>query len=175
MPNNSKVIIMNNMRTYVTKKKFDKVTVESITKSCNLTRGSFYYHFQNKYDLIEKMFLDDVGEFTYDTDDDFFDNMQRLLDALVLHREYYVEAFKVFEFRAFLYRFFESTVAQWLEPKSGISFDLSQKLSVTRLVSYGWTAYICKWGHEGFHGDTVELNSLFRDSMNFIYRDQNNS
>lgn len=167
MAHNSKSIIMDTMRELATKGKFDKATVDSITKASELTRGSFYYHFQNKYDVIEQMFVYDVGEFTFQTDEEFFTSMERVLCALVEHRAYYVKVFTIFEFRAYLYRYFEDVVGKWFAPKAGVDFQPDQLRFVTRLIAYGWTAFICKWGGEGFRESPAELIALFRSVQLF--------
>ena len=35
------------------KKSFDKITVSDISEICGLNRQTFYYHFQDKYELVE--------------------------------------------------------------------------------------------------------------------------
>lgn len=39
-------------------KGFDNVTVESIAKACNVSKGAFYVHFNSKYDIFLERFKD---------------------------------------------------------------------------------------------------------------------
>lgn len=39
-------------------KGFDHVTVESIAKACNVSKGAFYVHFNSKYDIFLEKFKD---------------------------------------------------------------------------------------------------------------------
>ncbi len=39
---------------------FDRISVSSITDGCHLNRQTFYYHFQDKYELINWIFYTDV-------------------------------------------------------------------------------------------------------------------
>ncbi|PIC77085.1 TetR family transcriptional regulator [Sporosarcina sp. P19] len=41
---------------------FDNVTVESIAKACNVSKGAFYVHFNSKYDVFLEKFKD-IDEF----------------------------------------------------------------------------------------------------------------
>jgi len=42
-------------------KGFDHVTVESIAKACNVSKGAFYVHFNSKYDIFLEKFKDIDG------------------------------------------------------------------------------------------------------------------
>lgn len=53
-------------------KPFDKITVTDITEDCGLNRMTFYYHFQDIYDLLEWTTLEEARRYlknrkTYDT------------------------------------------------------------------------------------------------------------
>lgn len=41
-------------------KNFEKITISDITKSCGLNRQTFYYHFQDKYELINWIYYNEV-------------------------------------------------------------------------------------------------------------------
>ncbi|PID02509.1 TetR family transcriptional regulator [Sporosarcina sp. P2] len=43
-------------------KGFDNVTVESIAKACNVSKGAFYVHYSSKYDIFLEKFKD-IDEF----------------------------------------------------------------------------------------------------------------
>ena len=54
------------------KKPLDKITIKEITDTCGLTRNTFYYHFQDIYDLAKWTCIDETkkvldGKKTYDT------------------------------------------------------------------------------------------------------------
>ena len=43
-------------------KSFEDIRVQDITDLCNLTRLTFYYHYQDKYDLLNKIFYMEIIE-----------------------------------------------------------------------------------------------------------------
>ena len=56
----------------LSQKPLDKITVIDIVEDCEVNRQTFYYHFQDIYDLVEWMFLTGAaaalnGKKTYDT------------------------------------------------------------------------------------------------------------
>lgn len=53
MPLDTKTIISNTFVDMVKKKGIDKITVKSLIEACNISRQSFYYHFQDIMEVIE--------------------------------------------------------------------------------------------------------------------------
>ncbi|MBB5182841.1 TetR/AcrR family transcriptional regulator [Catenisphaera adipataccumulans] len=50
----TKVAIMKTFLEYLNKKPFNKITVKDIVKDTGVNRNTFYYHFTDIYDLLEK-------------------------------------------------------------------------------------------------------------------------
>ena len=48
----TKKVIADGFRYVMEKKSFDKITISDITDKCGLNRQTFYYHFQDKYELL---------------------------------------------------------------------------------------------------------------------------
>ena len=44
------------------KKSLDKITIKEITDACGLTRNTFYYHFEDIYDLLGWMLIKEADE-----------------------------------------------------------------------------------------------------------------
>ena len=44
------------------KKSLDKITIKEITDACGLTRNTFYYHFEDLYDLLGWMLIKEADE-----------------------------------------------------------------------------------------------------------------
>ena len=40
------------MKELMKRKSLEKITVSDIVQNCGLNRQTFYYHFQDKYDLV---------------------------------------------------------------------------------------------------------------------------
>lgn len=66
-PQATKQAIQSSFRTLLLAKPLDRITVRDIVEDCNLTRNTFYYHYEDIYDLF----------------DDYLDNrMQQVLEEL---------------------------------------------------------------------------------------------
>ena len=49
--------------TLLEKKPLDRITIKDITDECGVTRNTFYYHFEDKYDLVNWYFQSGVTQF----------------------------------------------------------------------------------------------------------------
>lgn len=50
----TKIAIMNTFLKCLNKRPFNKITVKEIVQACGVNRNTFYYHFSDIYDLLEK-------------------------------------------------------------------------------------------------------------------------
>jgi AcrR family transcriptional regulator len=53
MPIDTKIVISETLFELLESKSIDKITVKDIVEVCNVTRQTFYYHFQDIMDVIE--------------------------------------------------------------------------------------------------------------------------
>ena len=92
----TKRAIADSLKTLSKEKPFDKISVGDIAACCNVNRQTFYYHFQDKYDLLTWIYYEDYFNPSLATLD--FDNwdecMERLLNALREDRVFCVNTIK---------------------------------------------------------------------------------
>ena len=55
----SKEAIINSFKQLMRKKSFDKISISDITNNCYLNRQTFYYHFQDKYELMNYIYYNE--------------------------------------------------------------------------------------------------------------------
>lgn len=98
---------------------FDKITVANICEKCDMNRKSFYYHFKDKYDLVnwiyDTEFIYVAGKNDYETGWDFLADLCFYLDE---NRIFYRKALKVKGQNSFTEHFGEllqPVVAEYLE------------------------------------------------------------
>lgn len=56
----TKTAMANALKKIMAKKSLEKITVREIIEDCGLNRQTFYYHFQDIYDLVKWMFEQDI-------------------------------------------------------------------------------------------------------------------
>ena len=72
MSNTTKLALEASLKRLLLQKKIDKITIQDLTNDCGISRMSFYYHFQDIYDLVEWACVEDgkralQDKKTYDT------------------------------------------------------------------------------------------------------------
>lgn len=62
MSNITKKAIANALKELLLEKRLNKITVSDIAEKCGINRQTFYYHFQDIYDLIEWICIEDTEQ-----------------------------------------------------------------------------------------------------------------
>ena len=75
---------------------FEKISVSEICEACGMNRKSFYYHFKDKYDLVNWIFYEDflkqLQAASYDTG---WDALEDLCGKFYKDRDFYLAALKI--------------------------------------------------------------------------------
>lgn len=97
------------MKKLMAQKPFLKISVRDICEECGMSRKSFYYHFKDKYDLMNWIFAEDfVGRIdpgAYESEWGLLDDLCRYFYA---EREFYCNALRVEGQNSFKEYFFET-------------------------------------------------------------------
>ena len=78
---NTKRIIARSLKELSDEKPFDKISVGEIAARSNVNRQTFYYHFQDKYDLLKWIYKEDY--FTPNMKDLSMDNWDKCLEGIL--------------------------------------------------------------------------------------------
>lgn len=76
---------------------FEKITVSDITDKCNIHRQTFYYHFQDRYDLLDWLLYNEllskfIEDFSIDT---MYDKFHMIFDIISNDKKFFQSAFKI--------------------------------------------------------------------------------
>ena len=63
--NKTKKALAKSMKALIQEKPFEKISISDICERCFLNRKSFYYHFKDKYDLVNWIFNTEFSEVAY--------------------------------------------------------------------------------------------------------------
>ena len=92
----TKMVIAETMKKLMEQRSFDKISVLEICDCCGINRKSFYYHFRDKYDLVNWIFyVDFVSELDLDQYASGWDLLKATLDYFWRERKFYRAAFKI--------------------------------------------------------------------------------
>ncbi len=59
-PSETKIQMAQSLKKFIKDRTFSKITVQDIVADCNINRNTFYYHFENTYDLLSFVYEQEV-------------------------------------------------------------------------------------------------------------------
>ncbi|MNH94231.1 HTH-type transcriptional repressor Bm3R1 [compost metagenome] len=129
----------------MTEKSFDDITIQDIADRANVNRGTIYLHYQDKFDLLDKLIeahINELGEM------DKWACELDWLSALVPYFEYFEKNFLFFStmlaskgassFRTRLLAHFMKGFKNEIDKESGRNAELSEDV----MLQYAGTAYV---------------------------------
>jgi len=130
----------------MTEKNFDDITIQDIADRANVNRGTIYLHYQDKYDLLDKIMETHINELK---EMDTWACEMNWTDALVPYFEYFEKNHLLFStllatkeapssFRTRLLASFMEGFKGEIDRESGKNADLSDEV----MLQYAGTAYV---------------------------------
>lgn len=97
--NLTKRALASALRELMKEEPFDKIQVAQICERCHMNRKSFYYHFKDKYDLLNWIFDTDMITFVRNFSgteplEQHIEILQEICNYLYENRQFYHNAFK---------------------------------------------------------------------------------
>lgn len=151
----TKKAIAAGIKELTKKKSFDKITVSDITQSCGLNRQTFYYHFQDKYELVDWIYYNEVisiiiNDLNYDNWDE---KVLQFLAKLKEEEYFYINTLKASvenEFREYL---FKITAELLCDIISAITVNTNANEKDIRFVAefyaFGIVGVVLAWAQHG--------------------------
>ncbi len=94
--NTTKNALAASLKDLMKDREFEKISVSEICEECGINRKSFYYHFRDKYDLVNWIFYVDFMErmttARYDND---WEALEILCSGFYEERDFYLKAFEI--------------------------------------------------------------------------------
>ena len=131
------------LKQLMPEKPFSKISISDICDLCGMNRKSFYYHFQDKYDLINRIFDSEFVDYAQSVNDTPT-VLKLLCGYLYTNREFYKRAFRIVGQNS-LHSHFCDVVNDYVTRK--ISADTENALSEmhVRFITDGFVCEIERW------------------------------
>lgn len=159
----TKVAMSNAMKEQLKKKKLSKITINDIASACNISRMTFYYHFQDIYDLTEWTLEEAAGRAigenrTYDSwQYGFEDLLEELQGNQVLILNIYRSMDREMIER-YLLKKAESLLMPVVEHEShGLPVNEENKRRVAIFYSYAFLGVLMEWIGKGMAAPPREV------------------
>ena len=166
----TKRAIADSLKEITLYKSFDKITIKDITDKCGINRQTFYYHFVDKYDLLQWIYQVDFFD-TYLADMDFdnwYEKMVEGLESLKAEKKFYINTANHAE--SFILNFvlektqeiFEKAVDKLDENRV---VEKGQREFIARFFSFGVCGVIIEWASGGMQEEPVFLVDNMRKML----------
>lgn len=153
-------------------KNFEKITVSDITEFCGLNRQTFYYHFQDKYELVNWIYYNEtivsvVHDLTYENWDE---KVNQMLTLMKNEDYFYVNTLKVNvenDFKEYLFRI---TVELFTDIIQSITnqknIDEEEIKFIAEFYSYGIVGMIISWAQRGMKEEPEYITEHLKKLVN---------
>ncbi|QQO08694.1 TetR/AcrR family transcriptional regulator C-terminal domain-containing protein [Breznakiella homolactica] len=106
--NVTKEMLADAMKKFMTERPFEKITVGDLVQHCRLNRNSFYYHFKDKYELVNWIFYHDfIEKLEKDRPLTGWDLLEKLTYFFYENKSFYAKAITITGYNCFSDYFFE--------------------------------------------------------------------
>lgn len=163
MAQTTKKALAASLKKLMEQKPLEKITIADITEDCEVNRQTFYYHFQDIYDLIEWTYTNEatkaLGEKrTYDT---WQQGFLRIFDYVLENRVFVGKTYHSLSrehLEQFLYREAYDLLYGVVEEKAaGLSVREEDKEFIAHFYKYGFVGLILDWIGRGMKEEPQQI------------------
>jgi len=166
----TKKAIAAGIKDLTKKKSFDKITVSDIAEICGLNRQTFYYHFQDKYELVNWIYYNELivnvtDQLTYDNSTD---KVLQMLQRMKNEDYFYINTLKASvknEFEEYLLKVTSDLFCEIVGriAKRNLKMDEDEIRFIAEFYSFGITGTIISWATKGMKETPEYLSAQLRN------------
>ena len=128
--------LANSLKELMSTQSLEKLSVSDITNHCSLHRQTFYYHFDDKYELLDWIVYKELIEPLVDgfTFDNMYDRFIMLFTTMVEEKKFYLNALIVID---------------CIEKNTGVKSDHEENVMFAEFLGYGFVGLVFGWAQRG--------------------------
>ena len=155
----TKQAIAAGVKDLMTTKSFASISVSDIARRCHINRNTFYYHFQDKYQVITWIFYNETTPIVCGGmhPDCWSDSLFALCRVMQKDRAFYLNALSVAGQNSFtqcLLDFYQSLVVSLLRNADRAGSLTEEDVSfVSRFYAYALIGTVLEWAKDGMTAD----------------------
>lgn len=155
---------------------FPKITIQMIANQCGVNRQTFYYHYDNIYDLMSSAFeyelVYECKIYEADTWETVFERLMIWMkDNRIVIKNILTNA-DVRYFRRSIYqvieKYFTSKSKSWFDSMSSVPQNIDTKC-LTRFLTLAMTQYLVEWAETDFKEPIDNIISHFLFILRRVY------
>ena len=167
-PNRTKLDLADALKRLMLQKPFDKISVSDIAHACSVTRTTFYYHFKDKYDLMNWIYYTETVPFmsaSYKVEN-WADGLRDLCYYMRENRTFYRNALNTTgqnSFQEYLYDYIHDLSMSVIESIEGAGFDERKWDFISEFIATSFVGLIVRWANNGMKADPAAYVSHIKE------------
>jgi probable dihydroxyacetone kinase regulator len=166
---NTKNMLSEAFERLMSKKSFDKITVNDITASCGVSRQTFYRHFKDKYDLLNWTYLELFNKtITHIGENSTWDEAAlKILYGILQKSTFYSNALRskdINSLGSFAFNTFMDFYERLIKINNPMLLD-NDTLFLLEMYCRGSCEMCIRWAIGGMKESPKSLVALFKDGM----------
>lgn len=177
----TKKLLADGLKELLKKRTLDKITVKELVATCGVNRQTFYYNFQDIYELLEWIFVEEGNRLRQETADisDWKERLHVIVDEinqednrrLILNAFYSVNPMQIDQF---MQNYFRPSVEEIItENIRGVEISDEDREFMIRMYDLFWVDLIMRWIQTGMDmsemtGDIEKIIHVMTGSSQYI-------
>ena len=144
MAERTKIWIADTMKKLLAKKKLEEIRVTELCRTAGIERPTFYYHFQDKYDLVAWIFFQDADSTDVLSVESAAAGMNKMRQEMLFYRRAYEDSSQNALWK-YMLEYFADRYTRLAKEKLGVEqLDTQVRYSI-RLYCYGTVGMTREW------------------------------
>lgn len=146
---------------------FEKITISDITNACGIHRQTFYYHFQDRHELLDWLLYSEllvpfIEDFSFDN---MYDKFNQLFLTMYNDKKFYQNALKINyeDFTRYISKIatedFTKLVSRLAVEHGIVNEDNSNAICMAEFLGYGISGIIHNWSTKGMKETPSEMTA----------------
>lgn len=173
--NITKKELAESLKQLASGRRFEHVTVGDIVKECGVNRQTFYYHFSDKYELLDWIYYNET--FVPLTADISFGNwdekLYELLQIMRANKAFYMNTIKCSDnfFEEYLLKMLTTLFEKAIEDLDGRKqLTPEKKRLASKIFAHGLTGVVIEWAMGGMKADEKMIAENMKELVDNIER-----
>lgn len=163
MANFTQKALMASFAKLLNEKPFDKITVQDIVDDCGVNRNTFYYHFQDIYDLIDWIYKNETEKFLKENDtyETWQQGVRALFEYALANKSFILNTYHSISKEYLIEHLYQVTYNLLInvveEQAKGMHVDEKYKKFIADFYKYAFVGMAIDWIDQGMNHDYESL------------------
>lgn len=162
--------IIGSLKAQLRKRPMEKIQLRDIYVPCGINRNTLYYHFKDKYQILEVIFDQEVLPVIAPllTRTTWLESIAALADLMKADKALYTNAMKSTgpeSLEDFLTRIYKGFFMEMLAQNTSFLAEASEREMIARFYSHAVIGMVTDWVRFGMERDVREANAILSDAI----------